>query len=340
MKGVKPYFPLLVALLAIPVILWVLVDPGPRQPLPPEFALYVKQPKPAGQGAAPWGNWVSPSAVASIDSRIFVLDTGNDRIVEVDKSGDVKAVLCESGPCQFLLKGPQALVAHDGKLYVANTGSGQVIVLLADGSVDTTRDLVVPDARGDQRISPSGIAVSPAGEIYVADTSRNLVLRIGSNRAPAAVLLDAQGENEKYQVDRPMGLALDTWENLYVANGGNGSIRKYSPAGRHLQEFSLVSNPGFFSPAYLAVDSLGNVYFTDNRRRMVYVFRASGDLAGVVGLLDASKVDSPGVLRDPAGLHIDREMLYVADRASGLFGFRVDPAHWSTAQQYTNWNHP
>ncbi len=319
------------------VFVWV--GQGPGKPLPPEFVLYAKDPKPVSDQLAPVGAWADPSAVAMIGGRLFVLDSGNDRVIEVDREGRAVAVLCESGDCRFLLKEPRAMAALGGELYIANTGAGQVVVLAADGSASRSIDIRAPGAPATGRFLPSGIAVSPNGEIYVADTEKNTVLRLSNDGGESAVFLDGVGDSEKYRLSRPTGLAVDASGNVYVASSGSGRIRKYSPEGRHLQEFAMRSNPEYFSPAYVALDASGNVYFTDNRSRMVYVYNQQGTLVGVVGLLNASRVDSPGVLREPAGLLLAGDTLYVADRESGLFGFRIDREYWKTVQRANEWVH-
>ena len=102
----------------------------------------------------------------------------------------------------------------------------------------------------------------------------------------------------------------------------------------------MRSNPAFFSPAYLAIDISGNVYFTDNRSRMIFVYDPAGNLVGTVGLLDARRIDSPGVLRDPQGICWEGSTLYVADRTAGLFGFEIDPGYWRTRPPSQSWLHP
>ncbi len=329
------------AVVAIALItLWLVLEPSGSRETAPEFVLYFSQPGPAVEGSPPTGNWAAPAGVVAIGTRLFVLDSGNDRVLELDPAGRVTGVLCESGDCQFLLKNPQALATDGEKLYVANTVAGQVVVLSTDGSIVSTIKIVPPGSPNKGEFTPNGIAVSPTGEVYVSDRARDLVLRLSSDSRSTSVFLDGLGESEKYRAVKPMGLAVDVWGNIYVANSGSGPIRKYSAAGRHLQEFSLRSNPAFFSPAYVALDGRGNVYFTDNRSRLVYVYTEAGDLAGVVGLLDSGRVDSPGVLREPWGLNMVRGTLYIADKESGLFGFRIDPDYWKSAQHSQAGRHP
>lgn len=316
------------------------IGAGRNQPTPPEFVLYAKEPVAAVEGSIRPGNWNGPAAITVIGNRLYVLDTGNDRILELDDNGKVSAVLCERGECAFLLNGAQSVTARNGQLYVANSGAGQVVVLSPGGSVVETIDVSIPNQDPSAKLSPAGIAVAGNGDIYVADTLRNLVLRWSSADRAWSIAIGAWAQSAKYRANRPLGLAVDARDNLYVAESGDGSIRMYSPEGRHLQEFVMRSNPTFFSPAFVAVDPLGDVYFTDNRSRMIFVYGPAGDLVGNVGLLDARHVDSPGVLRDPQGIHWAENILYVADRTAGIFGFRIDPAYWRTRAATPSWSHP
>jgi DNA-binding beta-propeller fold protein YncE len=54
----------------------------------------------------------------------------------------------------------------------------------------------------------------------------------------------------------PEGLAFDRAGNLYVANGGNGTIEKFTPAGIR----SVFASSGLNAPHGLAFDREGNLY--------------------------------------------------------------------------------
>ena len=58
-------------------------------------------------------------------------------------------------------------------------------------------------------------------------------------------------------LNSPSALALDSSGNLYVANGGNGTVSKFvGSSTTPTQTFTA----GGSSPSALAVDSAGNVY--------------------------------------------------------------------------------
>jgi len=99
--------------------------------------------------------------------RIFVADTGNNRIVEFDKAGEFMRVIA---PGDDPLNGPRGIfAADDGSLYVADTGNGRIVRLGADGAVMSSfgrpEGSALPE---DTAFEPTGVAVDDRGFMYVA----------------------------------------------------------------------------------------------------------------------------------------------------------------------------
>lgn len=111
-------------------------------------------------------------------------------------------------------------------LFAVNSGTGQIVynVRLARpgiyGSVGSGRD---------QFRRPHGIACNPAGDVYVADTDNDRVVRLRYADAGLAWVgvLDST-------LSGPHDVALDSRGLVYVANTGAGSIEVYDAAGTHL----------------------------------------------------------------------------------------------------------
>ena len=66
----------------------------------------------------------------------------------------------------------------------------------------------------------------------------------------------------------------------------------------------------------------------DNKRSMVQVFSGAARWMRLLGLLDASRRDSPGALLRPFGLAIDGNEITVIDRRRGMLSFEFDPEYF------------
>lgn len=298
-------------------------------PPAPQFAAYVDQPT-TGPSGVSTTSWVEPTAVAVAGDTFYVLDSGNDRIVAINEDGETAVVLCETGECAFLLSRPRDLVLHDGLLWVANTEAGVVNALTTSGEI--RRSIELPTGPGDAEPRPSGIAFGADGTMYVADGANDRVVRFGPTGMPAGYVGEGREEDDRYTFSQPAGIDVDEQGNLYVADTGNGLVKKYSPEGRHLSAFAMVAgNPDISSPLDVVVSKDGLLFFSDLKRSIVHVFSPEARYLGILGLLDASRVDSPGVLNEPSGLDLVGDKLYVIDRQSGLYVFQFDAAYWSRA---------
>ena len=277
------------------------------------------------EGQTSAGGWRQPSAMAVVQGRWFVLDTGNNRLLELDEAGIVRRVLDHRRDERLTLQDAMAITSDDRYLYVANSGASQVLVLEPSGRVVKVLALesVKPEDEAPPR--PIGVAVTGDGELLISDAENHRVLRYdGDGR-----LLQAIGSGKRASgtdgFNSPAGLALDKMDNIYVVDILNGRVVQLSPDGAFVRQFGrLGDTAGTFSrPKDVAVDSAGNVYVSDGLLASVQVFSPLGEYLGLIGRENPHDRNSSSLFQAPAGLTISEGKLHVVDRFADLFVFQL-----------------
>ncbi|MEO5993724.1 MAG: NHL repeat-containing protein, partial [Arthrobacter sp.] len=205
---------------------------------------------------------------------------------------------------------PSALaVDSSGNVYVADTNNNTVRKITAAGVVTTLAGTAGSAGSGDGNGSaarfdyPSGVAVDSAGNVYVADAGNATIRQISPSGAvttpagSAGSVGSVDGTGSAARFNYPSGLAVDGSGNLYVAEVGNSTLRKITPAWQVTTLAGTAGNRGsadgtgssatFNSPSGLAVDGAGNVYVADTGNHLIRKVTGAGvvtTLAGTAGI--------------------------------------------------------
>jgi streptogramin lyase len=223
------------------------------------------------------------------------------------------------------------------------TPAGVVTTVAGQPGVDGYQDGGHNVAMFDQ---PAGVAVDPAGNIYVADYQNNVIREIapsGQVSTPAGTpqvsgSLDGAGTVALFY--NPNSVTLDKAGNLYVADNANNTIRKINPsrvvstlAGRAAISSSTDgtgSAAGFNGPNSLVVDPSGNIYVADETGNTIRKITPAGvvtTLAGSDGL--SGSTDATGAaarFNHPEGVAVDKsDNVYVADQSNNTIR-KITPA--------------
>jgi uncharacterized protein (TIGR03437 family) len=182
-----------------------------------------------------------------------------------------------------------------------------------------------------------GIAVDRLGNLYLSDTDNQRVRMISTSGVittlagtGVAGFSGDGGPATAAQLNLPYGLAVDLAGNLYVADLGNDRVRRIGPdgvittvAGNGNQGSSgdggAATGAQLLGPRNVAVDAVGNFYFSEFDGHRVRKVTPAGTISTVAGtgVAGLSGDGGPAVnaqLAFPAGLAVDRlGALYIAD---------------------------
>ena len=181
-----------------------------------------------------------------------------------------------------------------GNIYVADTVNNRVRKIDVFGTITTIAGNGTAGSSGDggpatqaQLQQPYGIAVDPAGNLYIADLGNNRIRKV----APNGIIGSFPDASQKLAA--PRNVALDLAGNLYIAEfGGNRVLRVDGNgvmtvvAGIGVAGFDAESAPAtatrISAPAGMFIDAAGTVYFADSGNSRIRKVSA-GVLTTVLG---------------------------------------------------------
>ena len=155
-------------------------------------------------------------------------------------------------------------------------------------------------------VKPYGIAVSPDGQLYVADTAARRVFAFD----PDTKTVSFVGESGAGRLSKPIGVAVDDRGVVFVADGTLKRVFGYGPTGDLLIAIGHDGELG--SPSGLAVDRVNKrVYVADAGKHQVLSYSSEdGKPLRTIG----KRGSENGEFNFPTNLTVDaRGQLYVAD---------------------------
>ena len=194
-----------------------------------------------------------------------------------------------------------------------------------------------------QLYNPNGVAVDSLGNLYIADSYNYRIRKVDTSGVIRTVAGSGDccfggdtGAAINAYLDDPMGVAVDSAGNLYIADTYNQRIRRVNAAGI----ITTVAGNGTYGfsgdggtatsaelnyPYGVAVDSAGNLYIADSSNYRVRMVSASGIITTVAGNGTCCYSGDGGAathaqLYNPTGVAVDAAGdLYIADH----YNYRV-----------------
>jgi sugar lactone lactonase YvrE len=231
---------------------------------------------------------------------VYVADSANCTLRKVTSLGRVTTLAGAPSVC-VSIDGPQSVARFNylagvavnrmGIVYVTSWNDCTVRRVSADGSVLTVAGIskacasVDGNSRNARFNHPSGIALGPDGNFYIADETGCTIRKM----TPAGVVStiagkpdhcgSADGVRSSAQFNVPSWTAVDSLGNVYVSDYLNFTIRRVTPAGVVTTLAGRTGVSGstdgvgssalFNHPDGIAVDGDGTVYVADRNNNIV-----------------------------------------------------------------------
>jgi len=304
-------------------------------------AVSIGQPRRVALDAAGNLYFSSANSVYKMSGTTLSLVAGNSR---PGFSGD-------GGPATSAqLNAPQGIaVDKSGNIYISDTNNNRVRIVTPNGIINTfagTGQIGGVQNFGDGGPAnqaflhlPGGLALDSGGNVYIADTGDNSIRKVTTDGIINTIAGDGlpsySGDTfqaSTAELHSPEDVAVDSSGNVYIADTGNAYIREITVSTGIINfiagdgsigyagDGAAANLAGLIEPFAIALDSSGNVYFTepeDGRVRKITI--STGDISTVVGngnlgfSGDGSAATS-AMMHLPTGLAIDSSgNLYIAD---------------------------
>lgn len=169
---------------------------------------------------------------------------------------------------------------------------------------------------GPGQLAPGagGVALSPSGRIYVADTGNHRIQSFAPGGAPAGTFAGL-GDGVA-RLNRPVGVAVDGTGRVYVSEADGDRLHRFAADGAPLgTSGGHGSGPGRLDdPRGVAIAGDGSILVVDGTNARVQVFAPTGGHLGGWG----ARGTGPGQFTDPDGIAVaPGGDVYVTDRAAG-----------------------
>ena len=255
----------------------------------------------------------------------------------------------DKGPArEASLKRPRGLTFDDaGNLFIADQDNGRIRRVDAKTGVITTfaggtDNPNISDA-GDGGLATAALLASPVGvawhdgELFIAEANydahvvrkvdRNGIISTVAGKRGRESFSGDDGPATEAGFNNPLAVAADANGNLYIADSGNGRLRRVdhvthkisSVAGGGVEPDNLGDRPALeanLCPSALAIDAAGLIYVADPCHRRVLRYNpASGRIALYMGNGDYGGGD--GNIATEAG--VEQPYALTLDSAGNLF---------------------
>ena len=238
-----------------------------------------------------------------------------------------------------------------GNVYILDSSNNRIRkITVSSGNISTIAGTGTAGFSGDGGAAasaalrnPTEICIDSTGIIYFADFNNSCIRKIALDGTITTVAgiggvagaSDSGVSATSTDLDNPIGLCIDSADNLYIADTYSGIIQKFTVGGTITTIAGTVGTGGsswgysgdggaatsaqLNKPTSICIDSSGNLYIADANNSRIRMFKEGGIITTVAGSGTAGFSGDGGAatsakINFPRGVCIDKlGTLYIAD---------------------------
>jgi sugar lactone lactonase YvrE len=225
-------------------------------------------------------------------------------------------------PTGLLFNSAGSLLVVDSQNQRVRKATGGVMKTAAggfigDGNMANSAALVVPEA----------ISFDKSGNYYIADAAGNRIRKVSTTGMISTVagtgISGYSGDGGLATAATlwyPLGVAVDSAGNIYIADDINNVVRKIDTSG-HISTFA--TDPNFSGLGAMAIDSVNNLYVVDQGTCVVWKISPTAAVSVAAGVEFVCGFNGDGILataaflNTPFGVAVDsRGGIWIADSSN------------------------
>jgi sugar lactone lactonase YvrE len=184
----------------------------------------------AGQadGSSPNGlnSLKSPSGIAvDNNSNLYIADTGNHQIVVWAPNATNGSILIANGNLDQVY-GLLLVPGSSNQVYMSTQGGTHSIYLWTFNASTPNVTLTAVSGTPNNLANPSGIALDPYGNLYVADRDPGRVVMYCVNATTGTTVVGGTGSTPA--LNKPIAVGFDSNLNMYVLTGTGDTVVRYA----------------------------------------------------------------------------------------------------------------
>jgi len=250
----------------------------------------------------------------SLNHRVQIFNSDGEFVHEFGQKGHADGQFDMPGGVTIGTVGAVQGSRGDEHIVVTDQGNGRIQVFTRDGAF--VRCIGRAGTQPGCLMEPTGVAVTPEGNVAVADYANHRV-QIFSGTGEVMLVIGQEGSAEG-EFNHPSGLAVSQAGDIYVADYQNDRIQVFKEDGTFVRTIGCTGDEaGFFDRPFDVAVSGSEILITDYENHRIQVFAVEdGTFLHAFGSHgnDDSNFDSPG------GIAVSRDgLVCVTDCGNGRF---------------------